>query len=809
MSNTITAYFKGRVGVAESVYQNDYGIVMAFDSIDLPAHFDCYFSRLNQEEALPGIGADRMVVIPNSILASPGTVTIHIPIHTGENDSEVEYVVYFKVIGRARPIDDGTPAQMTAIEQALALLQNPITNIEQIVNEALAFTGDTFAEMQEQLDEDQAAFKTEIRGDISEVESDFNNLNAQFQTAVSAVTTDTEVTNLRVGDDNKIYTTAGEAVRKQFSDVKSALNSTFDAYISKNLYHCTSYDVGYRASTDTANGNTSYRAVNDYFPVEPNTTYTMSRFDKTTKTYHSAFNPILVYYDASKTYLGWEQVSGGSYTTPSTAYYIRVSLGVSAFDDYYLQIEKGSAYTSYEPYYNYLMLKDTANGLTDEVQQISGRFINKVSKNLFHVTSYEPGYRASSDTPTQNDSYIAINDYLPVEGGEDYSFGWYNSAKIWIANFSPIITYYDADKTLLGYYQVSDGVQTMPSTAKYIRVSMVKSQYLGNNYFQIEKGQTSTSYEPYYDLIVLDSDYLDTLYLDEHYEQSVTINNIYVGSSASCDFAKVQDAIASIADNSETNHYNIYIEEGTYDLASDFTEEEISGDTFVGIVVPDYCSLIGVGDRNKVKLECRLSTPDVNIAALNFRNSASLENITVISEGCRYTIHDDNAAVSGVKGYKRRLKNCVIKGIDNYYNSVYGAGLRENADWEFENCIFDATEVDRVNGNGIAWFVHNNANFHYPCNIKFKNCRFLSSLDNGAVVLRTISNNANDMITYVQFMGCKIGTGAHGLYLREEDAATYGKGCLFRVSGYANVNDTYSINVTDGQDYSANVDLLH
>lgn len=258
MSNTITAYFKGRVGVAESVYQNDYGIVMAFDSIALPAHFDCFFSRLNQEEALPGLGADNRVTIPNSILANPGNVTIHIPLHTGEDDSEVEYVIYFKVIGRARPIDDGTPAQMTAIERALALLSQPITNIEEIVNEALSFTGDTFAEMKQELaddfaeykgdvDDDIADFKTEVRDRVSDVESDFSdlsddfdNLDAQFQTAVAAVTTDTEVTNIRVGDDNVTYTTAGEAVRKQFADVKKAMNikysySTGATFVLKHI----------------------------------------------------------------------------------------------------------------------------------------------------------------------------------------------------------------------------------------------------------------------------------------------------------------------------------------------------------------------------------------------------------------------------------------------------------------------------------------------------------------------------------------------------------------------------------------------
>lgn len=232
MSNRITAYFRGRVGVTEAVYQNDYGIVMNFDDIDLPAHFDCYFSTPGEDEAVPAIGADNMVQIPNAILARSGRAELHIPIHSGANDSEVEYIVHFKVIGRARPVDDGTPVQMTAIEQALALLQNPIGNIEQIVNEALAFTGDTFQEMQAQLDADQAAFKTEVRGDIADVESDFDNLNAQFQTAVSAVTVDSEVQNVRVGADNVTYASAGEAVRTQFTNLKSELTPLYSRNIT-------------------------------------------------------------------------------------------------------------------------------------------------------------------------------------------------------------------------------------------------------------------------------------------------------------------------------------------------------------------------------------------------------------------------------------------------------------------------------------------------------------------------------------------------------------------------------------------------
>ena len=220
MSNVITAFFKGRVGVAEAVYQNDYGIVMNLDGIELPAHFDCYFSTLEQDEAIPGIGADGRVAIPNDCLTRAGNVTLHIPLHTGANDSEVEYIVYFKVIGRARPADDGTPVQMTAIEQALALLQNPIGNIEQIVNEALSFTGDTFDQMKAELDADQAEFETGINARQSTVESQVNNL----------------VTNVKANAVETLWTGTLQTKNQSVTLSKNISNFDFiDLYVSNDV----------------------------------------------------------------------------------------------------------------------------------------------------------------------------------------------------------------------------------------------------------------------------------------------------------------------------------------------------------------------------------------------------------------------------------------------------------------------------------------------------------------------------------------------------------------------------------------------
>lgn len=123
MSNTITAFFKGRTGVCESVYQHDYGLVLILDDIDFGTSFDAYFEIMGEDEAIPAVGQNDRVAIPNSCLANSGMVKLHIPVHSGENDSEVEYVVEFKVIGRAKPVDDGTPADQVAITQAIAALQ--------------------------------------------------------------------------------------------------------------------------------------------------------------------------------------------------------------------------------------------------------------------------------------------------------------------------------------------------------------------------------------------------------------------------------------------------------------------------------------------------------------------------------------------------------------------------------------------------------------------------------------------------------------------------------------------------------------
>lgn len=65
---------------------------------------------------------------------------------------------------------------------------------------------------------------SDLQSDFADLADDFDVLQGQFDTAVAAVTTDTEVTDIRVGADGVTDTTAGASVRRQFTDVKSAFN---------------------------------------------------------------------------------------------------------------------------------------------------------------------------------------------------------------------------------------------------------------------------------------------------------------------------------------------------------------------------------------------------------------------------------------------------------------------------------------------------------------------------------------------------------------------------------------------------------
>lgn len=431
------------------------------------------------------------------------------------------------------------------------------------------------------------------------------------------------------------------------------------------------------------------------------------------------------------------------------------------------------------------------------------------SRNILAFENYTRGkyYSASSGSDRYNDSFTAIDDYVKIEPNTDYVLSIFSDGN-YETMPNAVVIQYDAGRK---YISGAD-VKTFKTAinARYIRLSM-KSVYFDKQ-VMLEKGTEpskiyeSPSIEKKYKI---KNECIDDTQICDKVISILKIkeNEITVGAS-DCNFETLQEAISSIKDNTELNRYIICLKEGTYNLADGL---DITDSSAIGVTVPNWATIVGIGNRENVILECRLDSKNQNISALNFKETSGIENLSIIGENTRYAIHDDFARES--KGYDRRIKHCIIRGENTYYSTVYGSGTGDGANWKFEDVVFDGTKTGANYKKGNTFTVHNILKSQKNREITFTNCRFLSGLDNN-VKLKTLAyrtatglDSANDMLTNVQFFGCEF-SGETGFELSEENASVYGSGCLYYVTGFGNKNANHNIVTTDGKDYSSRVNLI-
>lgn len=431
------------------------------------------------------------------------------------------------------------------------------------------------------------------------------------------------------------------------------------------------------------------------------------------------------------------------------------------------------------------------------------------SRNILAFENYTRGkyYSTSSGSDRYNDSFTAIDDYVKIEPNTDYVFSIFSDGNYETMPNACVIQY-DAGRK---YISGAD-VKTFKTAinARYIRLSMANVYF--DKQVMLEKG---TEPSKIYESPLMEKKYKiknecidDTQICDKVISiLKIKENEITVGAS-DCNFETLQEAISSIKDNTELNRYIICLKEGTYNLADGL---DITDSSAIGVTVPNWATIVGIGNRENVILECRLDSKNQNISALNFKETSGIENLSIIGENTRYAIHDDFARES--KGYDRRIKHCIIRGENTYYSTVYGAGTGDGANWKFEDVVFDGTKTGTNYKKGNTFTVHNILKSQKNREITFTNCRFLSGIDNN-VKLKTLAyrtatglDSANDMLTNVQFLGCEF-SGETGFELSEENASVYGSGCLYYVTGFGNKNANHNIVTTDGKDYSGRVNLI-
>ena len=140
MTNIIKANFgKETVCRTAPAYQYDYGQLLNFPELDLPASFECHFSNSDRGNSVTQIGADNAVTIPDAMFQSGDSIYAWVFLHTGEDDGETEYMAVIPILKRAKPSNDvPTPVQQDAITQAIAALNAAVEQTGQDVTDAAA-----------------------------------------------------------------------------------------------------------------------------------------------------------------------------------------------------------------------------------------------------------------------------------------------------------------------------------------------------------------------------------------------------------------------------------------------------------------------------------------------------------------------------------------------------------------------------------------------------------------------------------------------------------------------------------------------
>ena len=143
--NIVKASFVfGKTATTRSLRQWDYGQVLQFEGIDLPAAYTVHFANQPVNgDAKTQVGGPDGVAILDEYLITGLPVYAWVFLHTGADDGETVYSVTIPVTKRPKPVEEPpTPQQQGAIDTAIAALNEGVETVQNIA-EAIPQTIDT------------------------------------------------------------------------------------------------------------------------------------------------------------------------------------------------------------------------------------------------------------------------------------------------------------------------------------------------------------------------------------------------------------------------------------------------------------------------------------------------------------------------------------------------------------------------------------------------------------------------------------------------------------------------------------------
>ena len=625
---------------------------------------------------------------------------------------------------------------MASIQEYLDLIKNAIygKDVRQAIHDGIqqcyydGKAGSTDLEARQRLDSAEGSISS-LGSRMSTAEGDIDTLDARVDQIVAPsgkAPSAAEVSDARVGADGVIYTSLGDAVRGQVSDLKSDVNEKADSAqlkqfekinipASDNLWDASNTENGLLHTNDTVYTGGKY---DDYCYASIGSVATgdvITSFRVASGTIVTRNMDRVVAYDSNGNVLSDNgATSVSSYTVPSGVASLKVTVMKVISNDYFMVLKNHATPTAYIPFAeasSYYLVGDDAF-----VNYLDFSMVNRVDPTECETGKFIDGTRG---VISDNASYFVTN-YMPIYKDETlYLYGSYTLKPCSMQT----VAAYDENKNLLPGYGTNSGVQSFSYAdgIKYIRASVV-----------LKEGSGRQSLTPNTIMVVADQSPItvSTNETSPKLKGEYTRKKVYVYSTD--DESAV---IKKMVDAYFLNDCDVIFERDLY--------------TF-GNVLPNITSLYNL-TQNEIPIgnNCRYffngatlqATIDLDALGSNFicnllgtqykPTNFELHDGILIATDTRYVVHDEAATLVG--SYKHLYDNIIMEYHTNISTDTYrkciGGGTGASGVVEIVGCKFttDTTEVD-VSYHGNAYDVEG-AKFM----LNVRNCWFSNSIRGGAL----------------------------------------------------------------------------
>ena len=133
----INAPIRSPMTIVAARHQYDYGQALSITGITLPDVFEAHFSSVDGSQTVTMLGHDGVVEVPDELFLTAKAIVCYIYLHDETTDGRTVYTIKIPVKERPKPSDvEPTPVQQDIITQAIAALNDAVTQTEQDVIDA-------------------------------------------------------------------------------------------------------------------------------------------------------------------------------------------------------------------------------------------------------------------------------------------------------------------------------------------------------------------------------------------------------------------------------------------------------------------------------------------------------------------------------------------------------------------------------------------------------------------------------------------------------------------------------------------------